>query len=212
MLIVIEGADGVGKDTVANILAKHLGAERLNFPNDKGVTGPMIREYLARRWRVEARNPDSGLKNKAECGLLGALAFQGLQVTNRMEVMPQLLEASVGLGDLVLARYWQSAWVYGQLDGLDPEFLIQVHRAMARAQVNLLLDCDAEVCLERRATRDGALAPERYEGKLESTKRIVDLYRELWARPDVTTFGQWVKVDAARPLHEVVADVAGLFA
>ncbi len=205
MMVVIEGIDGCGKDTVADAVAKALGAERLNFPNDKGFTGPMIRQYLRRDWAVApvVYRSNTGETETAPIPEphLSALAFQALQVTNRMEVMPMLRSAVSGPGNLVLARYWQSAWVYGQLDGLPAEFLEAVHADMAKAQVNILLDIDAGTAMERREKRDGALPPERYEGKLELLNRTAFLYRRLWAKNM-----DWFVVDATRPIADVVAD------
>lgn len=210
-MIVIEGADGCGKDTVADAVARLLtGSERLNFPNDKGVTGPMIRAYLNRRWHIQEDFQDAPLRNP----YFDALAFQALQVANRMEVMPRLLDASLNEPEgpvVVLARYWQSGWVYGQLDGLDPEFLLGLHKAMAVPHLNVLLDVPADVCMARRAARDG-VKTERYEGKLDFTAKVVDLYRRLWAQQseapsDLRLGERWLMVDATRPVEDVIDEV-----
>lgn len=224
MNFVFEGPDGCGKDSVANLVAKHLEVAngrlapvRLNFPNDNGYTGPMIRSYLRKAWHVSVKSHWDSKEEKGDFELntfddeASALAFQALQVANRMEVMPMLARsASSFTYHTVMARYWQSAWVYGQLDGLDEAFLTNVHAAMAPGNYNFLLDVPAEVCMERRARRDGALPPERYEGKLEATKRIVDLYRDCWGKFGVPKENElWVVIDATQPLEKVVRDVLG---
>lgn len=199
MLIAIEGADGCGKDSVADAVAKVMGAERLNFPNDDGVTGPMIREYLARRWAVWCEG-DLGPCSPEPA--LSALAFQALQVANRMEVMGRIRRAE----HMVLARYWQSGYVYGALDGLDPDWLLAVHECMEQADINILLDLDAEAALERQGDRGETL--ERYEGKIEFTRKVVDGYRDLWeADIMMSAPGWWRVVDASQPLDVVVASV-----
>lgn len=214
MLICIEGPDGCGKDTVANAVAESMGASRLNFPNDQGVTGPMIRAYLRKEWHVSNAHglvPGHFLYREG-IDKASALAFQALQVANRMESMVRLNAAVTGDTDLVLARYWQSAWVYGQLDGLDPDWLVRLHEAMARPQINVLLDVPAETCMARRAARDGAATPELYEGRLDFTRRVVDLYRKLWRQNLVGDEGDgpWHIVDADRDVGLVIADVIEL--
>ena len=134
-----------------------------------------------------------------------ALAFQALQIANRMELMPRLRAAQRSGSNLVLARYWQSGWVYGQLDGLPAAWLHGAHADMVQPDLNVLLNAPAEACMERRASRDGALAPERYEGKLDFTRKVVDLYRDLWR--GFAPLDSWRVIDALRPFADVVADI-----
>lgn len=209
MIICLEGPDGCGKTSIALAVAKRLGAEVITFPNDDAFTGPTIRSYLRKRWEVWEQ--PTGTPNQMRVSTeIGALAFQALQIANRMELMPRLASASLqGKSDLVLARYWQSAWVYGQLDGLPTAWLEQVHESMIQPDFNILLDLDAEQCMKRRAARDGALPPERYEGKLDFTKKVVELYRQLWnAKRAESNYAQptplWLVVDASKPFEQVV--------
>lgn len=197
MLIVIEGADGCGKTSVASAIAERYSARLIQFPNDLSVTGPMIRAYLKKEWWVE--------RGTVHDSQMGALAFQALQVMNRMEVMSLLLDASLSDEEaprVVLARYWQSGWVYGQLDGLDAAFLEKVHETMAEPDLNILLNLSPEESMRRRAARDGALPPERYEGRLDFTKRVVDLYKRLWGEHEHSS--RWRVVDAMQPLDSVI--------
>lgn len=199
-LIGMEGADGCGKDTVADIVAKMICGRKINFPCDDTVTGPMIRSYLRGEW-----GNDSDLTEYQK-----ALALQSLMITNRMEMMPEIEALKNENTPVVLARYWQSAWVYGQLDGLPPEFLFRTHLTMIPPDLSILLDVDPEESMRRRAARDGDLPPERYEGKLEVVRGAVDLYREIWADGDYHVGGSWHVVDANRPILEVVGDVVNL--
>lgn len=202
-LINIEGPDGSGKDAVADACAKRIGdIERLNFPNDNSPSGKLIRDYLKGEWAAYSRPSLSARP------AISALAFQSLQLTNRMEVFDRLMRAqSAGsMGEhLIIARYWQSGWVYGQLDGLDGDYLERLHSGLPSPTVNILLRTTAETCMARRAKRDGAVAPERYEGKMAKTLDIVRLYNELWQR--YQSLATWRVVDAEQPLDDVVEDV-----
>jgi thymidylate kinase len=215
MLVCFEGCDGSGKDTIADAVAKELGGDRLNFPNRETETGRMIDAYLKRQWSVRPHPEQDGHGTDP---MMSALAFQALQVANRMEVMPRLIEARDTERHIVLARYWESGWVYGQLDGLDAGWLERIHATMAQPQVHVLLDVSAEVCMARRASRDAKTyvlpngstvqgGPELYEGKLEKVRRIIELYRALWRREaPFTRHGRWVVVDATRDVGLVIAD------
>jgi hypothetical protein len=62
--------------------------------------------------------------------------------------------------------------------------------------------------MERRERRDGLKQPERYEGRLERTRKIVGLYRQLWkSKAPFATNVLWVSIDAERPLNAVIRDV-----
>jgi thymidylate kinase len=200
MLVAIEGADGCGKDTVANLLAARLGAGRLNFPNNAGVTGPLIRAYLAREWFVECTLYGCRVDLKEAA----AMAFQALQLVNRMEVITQLEEATRTDHHLILARYWQSGWVYGQFDGLDPAFLRNIHSSLVKPQFNILLDVDPQTAIQRRDARDGTTPPERYEGKHEWLSKVINLYRTLWKQEKAEGKPGWLVVDANQPVDAVV--------
>jgi len=205
MLIVLEGADGCGKSTLGRAVAKAIKGDVLEFPDDNAVTGPLIRSYLRKEWYVAKRRPEASLDDKA-----GALAFQALQVTNRMEHMERIAKAKESLTDhLVLVRYWQSAWVYGQLDGLDPKWLVQIHAGMVQADLNILLHLDAKESMRRRAARDGNKAPERYEGVAEFTQKVIDLYVKLWhsAGGIQKHLDIWRIIDVRKPIQNVSAEV-----
>lgn len=207
MLIVLEGGDGCGKTTVAEELGKRLNAEVMPFPNDAGVTGPLIRAYLKRQWWVDGKKAVVdlfGKKPDAEpFALHGALAFQALQVMNRMEYMGKLMDASLDEPEgprIILARYWQSGWVYGGLDGLDRDFLKHVHSTMAEPHLNILLDISADEAMRRRRARDGSMAPERYEAARDFVGQVVDSYRTLWSGQPGKS---WVRIDANQPFQQV---------
>ena len=199
MFYAYEGADGCGKNTIADAVAEVLQAERLDFPNDAGVTGPSIRSYLRKEWGVMKR-PTTALDKWT-----GALALQSMMLVNRLEVYPRLVLAKETDRHLVIARYWQSGWVYGQLDGLSPDWLYSTHAVLPKPTCTFFLDVPAEVCMERRARRDGDKMPEIYEGKLAFTQKVVDLYRSLFKMLCIND-ASYAIIDGTQPIDVIVAE------
>lgn len=216
MLIVVEGVDGCGKTSVVEALAKHLSCQSLSFPDDTAVTGPLIRSYLRREWGA-GEITERGISARDAARVdpkMGALVFQALQVTNRMERMT-LLEAAAQhpTNHIVCARYWPSAWVYGQLDGLDPKFLVDIHESMAQPDLNLLLSVSPKIAMARRALRDGEKPPERYEADLAKLIQASDLYHRLWDLRSNESFTDkfcWRVIDVNLPIDLVVSRAVDL--
>lgn len=218
MLIVLEGGDACGKSELGKKLAKALQAGFIEFPDDTAYTGPMIRSYLRGEWalKTDYRSQWQGVEAHKR---LGAMAFQSLQVANRMERMPKLEKAAGSRNNhMILVRYWQSGWVYGQLDGLSRQWLWDVHASMARADLNILLDLSVDQSLERIGVRGEGT--ERYE-KCEFMGEVRELYLGLWLtevlkrRMMEGDSGQWASmawpvVDASGTREEVFAQVRDL--
>jgi dTMP kinase len=175
MLIVIEGIDGSGKDTLADALAKELGAHRFSFPDYTTPLGECIHEHLR------------GFVTH------GVEVFQAMQIANKLEHIQSLQESHDDLYTTVLTRYWQSAVVYGQIDGIDPNWSTRVCSVLPRAQMNILVDIETEEALRRQANR--GLPLERYEGQEETMRAARAGYLALWGRnhgprwPIISSFG-----------------------
>ena len=60
MMIAIEGPDGCGKDTIAELVATATQGRIFRFPDDNTVTGPLIRAYLAKKWRMQGNGERRG--------------------------------------------------------------------------------------------------------------------------------------------------------
>lgn len=214
MIFVIEGADGCGKTTIVTHLANELKAEVISFPNDMGYTGPIIREYLKKGWVLkqtsqgldEHKTSWSGMDERRK----GALAFQALQIVNRLEMMPYLQEREFSkIRNVVVSRYWQSGWVYGGLEGLSDIWIEKTQATMVKPIVNILLDVTAKCAYERRASRDGNKAPELYEGNLSFLEQVISRYRHLWDmnRATVAQTIQWPIIYASGTLEQTLAAV-----
>ena len=161
MLIVIEGIDGSGKDTLADGIADEFGYDRFSFPAYSGVLGQHIKSHLL----GEEEYPPE--------------VFQAMQAANKFENRDRLLNAHDGVGtSLVLTRYWQSSIVYGQLDGVPAYWSRRLHATLPPAQINILVDIDPKEAIRRQVSR--GLPRERYEGKIETMTKARALYLDIW--------------------------------
>jgi len=168
MLIVIEGGDAAGKMTQSTRLAECLKGQRFAFPNYDSPTGRLILGHLKKDWacRAVAGEPIEG----------DNLVFQCLQTVNRLEVVSRIKKA-LDAGPVVCDRYWQSAVIYGTLDGLDSDWLSAVQRdPMPEADINILIDLPIEEGFKRRPERR-----DRYEVNREFMERVRAEYLRLWA-------------------------------
>ncbi len=185
MIIAVEGPDGCGKTTVSGMLASLLHAYRQPFPDRTTPVGRLIDECL-RGIRVGVGGADA------------ALMHQVLQVMNRIERLPLLMKYRGTLGSyLVLDRYVESGYVYGELDGLNPEHLRLLNRPLPAADLNVLISVDAATCWQRIEARGASL--ERYERRGAGfLDHVVSVYRQIW---DVRHAGdpRWLMVDGKQP-------------
>jgi thymidylate kinase len=205
MIVVIEGVDASGKQTHSKLLAERLKATRFSFPNYESVTGKAILGHLKGGWGIDNR-PGGGL-NQTDMAALDALVFQALQTANRLEIMPEIAAAKAK-GPVVFDRYWQSAVVYGTLDGLSPVLAYNIQAgALPQADVNILIDIPVEEGFRRRPERR-----DRYETDREFLEKVRVGYLRLWGeRSDRDVYGasaeRWRVVDGLGTVEEVAARV-----
>jgi dTMP kinase len=179
-LITFEGLDQSGKQTQAELLRDRLvEAQRLvrllSFPAyDTSIGGEIER----------------ALRGDRE---YGADVMQLLYVANRYEWKPQM-ERELERGTVVICdRYLASSIAYGEAQGLDPEWLLDMQKYLPQPDVTILLDIDPQVSARRKiAERD------RYERDLA----LLDRVRSSYLRQSSSG---WVRIDANRQ-KQIVAD------
>lgn len=199
--IILEGADGCGKTTIGKIVSEVMDYNFIEFPNDNTVTGPYIREWLINNW--EAFYTSSGEKtesDKSEQELLNAILFQCLHTVNRLECLKEI-KSDV---PTVFSRCWQSSYVYGSLDGLDPEFILQISEQFMMPSLNILLDVSPDVSMQRVHSRGEKV--EVYESRKDFVEKVADTYRELW-HSKKNSGGEWIIIDADKSLEHACAQV-----
>jgi dTMP kinase len=182
-LIVFEGLDQSGKQTQAELLRDRLKddgrkARLVSFP-DYGTT---IGEEIARALQGERE--------------YGADVMQLLYIANRYERKPDLQRWLDGGLVLVCDRYVASSIAYGEAQGLDPLWLMEMQKFLPEPSLTIMLDIAPETAVERKAVdRD------RYERDLAMQARVRDSYRRQAAEQN------WVRLDGERPKDLIAADV-----
>jgi dTMP kinase len=204
MIIAIEGGDGCGKATQAKLLADHLNAELLSFPNYETPTGKLILRHLKQEWGCRGfALPDEKV--------LDATVFQCLQTINRFEVLAAI-KAHIAEGrNLVFDRYYGSALVYGGLDGVNIGWIEDIQAPLPEPDVWLLLDVPVEESFKRRPERR-----DRYEANREYLEKVRTEYLRLFGVEERlgkigdswSSFRQhWFVVNGQRSVAEVQATI-----
>jgi dTMP kinase len=182
-LIAFEGLDQSGKQTQAELLRDHLKADGrksrlVSFPD----YGTSIGEELARALQGEREyQPD---------------VMQLLYIANRYERKPDLLRWLEGGLILVCDRYMASSVSYGEAQGLDPAWLIEMQKFLPAPALTIMLDIAPETAVQRKSVdRD------RYERDLAMQGRVRESYRRQAAA------NGWVVLDGEQPKDAIAAEV-----
>ncbi len=182
-LIAFEGLDQSGKQTQAELLRDRLKQDGhksrlVSFPDYATSIG----EEIARALQGEREyGPD---------------VMQLLYVANRYERKADLLRWLEGGLILVCDRYTASSVAYGEAQGLDAPWLVEIQKFLPAASLTILLDIAPETAVKRKAVdRD------RYERDLAMLGRVRESYQH-----QATTSG-WIVLDGERSKDEIAEDV-----
>lgn len=182
LLIAFEGLDQSGKQTQTELLRDRLAdagrdVALLSFPD----YGTPIGEEIERALR--------GARNYA------ADVMQLLYVANRYEWRSEIERKRNDGTILICDRYLASSVAYGEAQGLDPGWLLEIQRYLPQPDITFLLDIAPEVSARRKtADRD------RYERDLVLLARVRDSYLRQAG-------SGWVRLSADRDRADVAADV-----
>jgi len=183
LLVAFEGLDQSGKQTQAELLRDRLTAvgrtvRLLSFPD----YGTAIGGEIGRALRGERDYT--------------ADVMQLLYVTNRYEYKGEILRAKEAGTILVCDRYMASSVAYGEAQGLDRDWLIDIQRYLPPPDITFLLDITPDDSARRKiAGRD------KFERDLAMLARVRESYLGQASQP------KWVRLDAARDPDTIAADV-----
>lgn len=182
-VIAFEGLDQSGKQTQSERLAEVLRGEGrrvefLSFPEYPTAIG------------TEIGNALRGERDYA------ADTLQLLYIANRYEFRPRML-AWLAAGAIVICdRYLASSVAYGEAQGLDPAWLLEVQRYLPQPALTIVLDIPPEVSLQRKhAARD------KFERDLPLLSRVRASYQRQATAPG------WVLIDGQQDRDAVSAAV-----
>jgi len=121
--------------------------------------------------------------------------MQLLYVANRYEWKPQI-ERELERGTVLICdRYLASSVAYGEAQGLDPAWLLDMQKHLPQPDITFLLDIDPEVSARRKtADRD------KYERDLALLARVRSSYHRQAS-------AGWTTLDANRDRDRVSTDV-----
>ena len=183
LLIAFEGLDQSGKQTQAERLRDRVVevgrmVRLLSFPAYDTAIGTEIGRAL------------QGDRD------YGPDVMQLLYVANRYEWKPQI-EFELNRGTVLICdRYLASSIAYGEAQGLDPAWLIDVQKYLPQPDVTFLLDIEPGVSASRKtADRD------KYERDLALLGRVRGSYMRQAAGSG------WTTLDANRDREAVAVDV-----
>lgn len=144
--ITLEGGEGTGKSTLIQGLRAEL--ERRGY--DVLVTREPGGTLLAERIRGLALSPPDDLN-------WSPLAHALLMNTSREDHLSKRIRPALARGTWVLCdRFADSTRAYQSIDGVDPEILLQIERAVigdTRPNLTLVLDAAPEALANRREAR-----------------------------------------------------------
>jgi dTMP kinase len=182
-LIAFEGLDQSGKQTQAELLRDRLKedgrkARLISFPD----YGTSIGEEIARALQGERDYL--------------ADVMQLLYIANRYERKADLQRWLDGGLILVSDRYTASSVAYGEAQGLDAAWLVEMQKFLPPPALTIMLDIAPETAVQRKAVdRD------RYERDLAMQGRVRESYRRQ------ASAGGWVVIDGERDKKAIASDV-----
>jgi dTMP kinase len=206
MIFALEGMDASGKATQSRLLKDYceskvfqnrIGGGAFNrvdvfdFPHYTSPVGMLIKGVLTGEL-------DTASWNKAD----KALMLQSLFLSNRFEHYVRLMQYVGSLDLLILDRYVVSGLVYGSADGLDLEYLTQIHKALPVPDLYIYIDIPQEESVKRRPERRDEY--EKREGFMAKVRsRYLELFRSYASDPAPKESRRWQVVDGMGSVDEV---------
>jgi len=161
--IVIEGLDGSGQSTQAELLRDFLirkGFEVIltKEPTLNSEAGKKIRKILDKELKL---NPEE---------------LQELFTRDRKEHLKSLIIPALKEGKIVISdRYFFSTFAYGVADGLDLDWLIKINNEFLLPDLTFFLKVRPEICIQRIKKRGEGIKLFEKKEKLEKVWQTYEI-------------------------------------
>ncbi len=185
LFIAIEGMDGSGKGTIAQMLAAELSKRGIKAMQtaepSNSIYGKKLREMLS-------HDPDP--KARAE-------EYLKLFVADRKEHLRYVILPALARGETVVCdRYKHSTIAFQSAQGIPAKRIIEMHENLPVPGITIILDVSPKVALERMSTRQ---RKEKFE-KLEFMALLRKNYLSL---PKLLPKENIKIIDAEKPVEKV---------
>ncbi len=186
-LIVIEGLDGSGQSTQAELLRKFLTEKGYQVVVTKEPTldseaGRKIRDIL-----------DSKIDSEPE-------KLQELFAQDRKEHLENLIIPALKEGRFVISdRYFFSSFAFGASDGVDLEWLIKLNDNFLLPDLTFILKVGSKVCVSRIEKRGNSRTLFEKEGKLTKVWEIFKIMPMRFENVEI--------IDGEKSIEEVFEEV-----
>lgn len=210
MIVVLEGLDGSGKSTQAQLLKEALEAlevptQLVKFPDYSTPTGRILKDWLHGDINLMRHTRSQYENSQVDKG--DSLALQMLYLANRLEQAKRIREFP---GVTIIDRYWPSSVAYGcGIDGLDYAHVLQLSAELPRGDLHILVEPPLTVCLARQQNRGRV---DRYEQSMDRMIKAHTAYRQLWehmlaSHLDGKGVGSWIRIAGdltVEKLHQAI--------
>lgn len=164
ILVTIDGPGGVGKSTVAQLVAKALNDQAVPVHSTVEPTRTPLGEHIR-----------AGTQTYRGMALACLVAGDRHHHHLATEILPALRAGKVVICD----RYLPSSLVLQRFDGIDPEVIWQLHAGAYVPDVAVLLNAEHQVIANRLRARG---AHSRFERQPGSSRTESDLYHHAAAQ------------------------------
>ncbi|MDD5145880.1 MAG: dTMP kinase [Candidatus Pacebacteria bacterium] len=187
---VIEGLDGSGQSTQANLLKEFFNKKGFQTvltkePTIDSEAGKQIRQILDEKERISPTDLQKLFANDRKAHLENL-------------ILPALAEGKIVISD----RYFFSSFAYGASDGIDLDWLIKTNDEFLLPDLTFILKVSPEICIQRIEHR--GIGKTLFE-KREKLAKVWETYKILPNR-----FENVYMVDGEKTKEEVFSQIENI--